>query len=199
MMANVSRLIDIGDNLKRAREETDGDIDEELDAVQAQLPEFSDRTRADEEDTLDTIDDHLETLETRTDGAATEEIRAARSRIRAVGNSQTGAADSVSVIDAETRYADAGTDRIEGETGGDEVEFWVVLENEGEERRVTVEIPFYRDEQEVARVRGESVRLGSSEQETVTLITEVPDGAEYYAVDIGTTEAGDGPSSGEER
>lgn len=196
MMANVSRLIDIGDNLQRTREETDGDIDEELDAVGSQVAEFSDRTRADEENILDNLDERLETLETRTDGAATEEIRAARSRIHAFRNAQTGAGDSVSVIDAETRYADAGTDRIEGETGGDEVEFWVVLGNEGEERRVTVEIPFYRDDEEIARVRGESVPLGSSEQETVTLITEVPDEAEYYTVEIGTSETGDDSDAG---
>lgn len=198
-MANVPRIIDIGDNLERAREESDGDVDEELDAVEAQVEEFTDRTRTDEEGVLDTVDNRLLKLETRADGAVEEEIRAARNRIHVYRNSRTGAVDGVSVIDAETRYADAGTDRVEGEVGGDEVEFWVVLANEGTEQSVTVEIPFYRDDEEVTRVRGESVRLASNEQETVTLITEVPDEAEYYTVDIDTSEAEDVSSSVTER
>lgn len=193
-MANVPRIIDIRDNLERARAESDGDVDEELDGVEAQIEEFTDRTRTDEEGVLDTVDNRLLKVETRAEGDVEAEIRAARNRIHVYRNSRTGAVDGVSVIDAETRYADAGTDRIEGDVGDageGEVEFWVVLANEGDERSVTVEIPFYRDDEEVARVRGESVRLGANEQETVTLITEVPDEAEYYTVDIDTSETAD--------
>lgn len=196
-MADVPRVIDIRDNLQRAKEESDGDLTEELDAIESQVEEFADRTQTDEEGVLDTIDNRLLKLETRAEGTAEEQIRAARNRIHIFRESRGGTAGDVSVIDVETRYADAGTDRVEGDIGEEEVEFWVVLANEGEEQSVTVEIPFYRDDDEVGRVRGEPIRLGSNEQETVTLITEVPDEVEYYTVDIATSESGDTASVAE--
>lgn len=196
-MADVPRVIDIRDNLQRAKEESDGGLTEELDAIESQVEEFADRTQTDEEGVLDTIDNRLLKLETRAEGTAEEQIRAARNRIHIFRESRGGTAGDVSVIDVETRFADAGTDRVEGDIGEEEVEFWVVLANEGEEQSVTVEIPFYRDDDEVGRVRGEPIRLGSNEQETVTLITEVPDEVEYYTVDIATSESGDTASVAE--
>ncbi|RDI69660.1 DUF7553 family protein [Halopelagius longus] len=201
-MATVPRIIDIRDNLERAREESDGDIDDELDAVEEQIAEYTERTETegtDEEGVLDTVDNRLLKLETRADGAVEEQLHAARNRIHLFRNARSGAVDGVSVIDVETRFADAGTDKIEDDAAGEEVEFWVVLANDGEERSVTVEIPFYRDDEEVTRVRGESIRLGANVQETVTLITDVPQEAEYYTVDIDTTDSVETSSSVTER
>lgn len=201
-MATVPRIIDIRDNLERAREESDGDIDDELDAVEEQIAEYTERTETegtDEEGVLDTVDNRLLKLETRADGTVEEQLHAARNRIHLFRNARSGAVDGVSVIDVETRFADAGTDKIEDDAAGEEVEFWIVLANDEGERSVAVEIPFYRDDEEVTRVRGESIRLGANEQETVTLITEVPQDAEYYTVDIDTAESADASSSVSER
>lgn len=201
-MATVPRIIDIRDNLERAREESDGDIDDELDAVEEQIAEYTEHTETegtDEEGVLDTVDNRLLKLETQTDDPVSEHLHAARNRIHLFRNARTGAVNDVSVIDVETRFADAGTDRVEDDAAGEEVEFWVVLANEGSERSVTVEIPFYRDDEEVTRLRGESIRLGANEQETVTLITEVPPEAEYYTVDIDASESEDATSSVSER
>ncbi|WP_254546553.1 DUF7553 family protein [Halomarina pelagica] len=184
-MAALPHVIDVRDDLERAREASDEDLGAELDAVEERLESYADGAHPDREGLLDDIDNELLRLEALTSGTAAERISAARNRIGLFRDSLSRAADGVSVLETKTRPADAGAS-FDGEDAADgEREFWLTLVNSGGPRSVAVELVFYdEDDDETGRVSGGDVSIDSDEQKTVTVVTRVPDGAAYYVARV---------------
>ncbi|MFC7157369.1 hypothetical protein ACFQPA_18225 [Halomarina halobia] len=182
-MAGLPHVIDIRDDLERAREASDEDVSEELAAVEERVEAYSDRSR-DREGLLDDIDNELLRLEERADGIAEERLRAARNRIHLLRDSLSTAADGVTVLESKVRRADAGAS-FDEDVRDEQTEFWLTLVNSAEPRTVGVELAFYaEDGDEVGRVSGGDVSIDADEQKTVTVVAEVPDGTDYYVARV---------------
>lgn len=195
-MTDVPYVLDIKDDLERAREATDADVGEEISAVGERLDAYADRTdatggridadaggaSADPEGVLEEIENELLRLEELTDGTAERRLRSARNRVHVFRDAIAAAPSGVAVLEAKTRLADAGAEVETEEVSGEATEFWLTLANDtGERQRVTVTLDLYADGDRVTSYVSETT-VGADEQKTVTVIAEVPEEAAYFGV-----------------
>lgn len=186
-MASLPAVLDIRDDLNRARENADEEARAELDDVRERLDALADRDRADREGVLDEVDNRLLRIETRADGETERRIGVARERIRLYRESRD-AGEGLSVL--ESRFRDrSGEDPITEELLGEDARLLVTVVNEGDDREVSVAATFYGpDGDELDAFRADAGFVGGGQQETFELDLRVPSEAEYYTV--AATEAG---------
>lgn len=186
-MASLPAVLDIRDDLARAREEVDEEHRSELDEVGDRLEALADRDRADHEGVLDEIDNQLLRIETQVDREAQRRIHASRNRIHLYRQSLSKS-DGLTVLESRFREAEKTGGVPDGVTGG-ETELRVTVVNEETDRDVRLEAAFYGpDDDELETVGADVGRLVEGDQETFTLEVNVPPEVEYYVVTA--TEAG---------
>lgn len=185
-MASLPAVLDIRDDLDRAREDVDEEHREELAEVGDRLEALADRDRADPEGVLDEIDNQLLRIETQADGEAERRLRASRNRIHLYRES-LDKSEGLTVLDSRFREADA-TGVPDAVIGG-EAALRVTVANEEADRDVRVEAVFYGpDGDELEAIGADLGHLSEGEQATDELDVTVPPETEYYVVTA--TEAG---------
>ncbi|WP_276298928.1 DUF7553 family protein [Halorussus lipolyticus] len=98
-MSSVPAIIDIRDDLERARQHTDEEVADEFETVRDRLDAFADRDLADREGVLDEIDNELLRMEELLDDEAGRAVRSARNRIHVFRDSLSGTDEDFAVVD----------------------------------------------------------------------------------------------------
>ncbi|WP_135823957.1 DUF7553 family protein [Halorussus ruber] len=186
-MSSLPPIIDIRDDLNRARQETDQDVTEEFETVRDRLDAFADRNRADREGVLDEIDNELLRIEELLDGEAARDIRAARNRIHVFRDSLAETDEDFVVVDFGVRQHEEseGEPRSEREQvlPVGEVTMTATVANSGEDAEVVPVVTFYDETgEEIESVRGSAFDLPEGAEEQVEMETDVPEDAAYNAV-----------------
>lgn len=185
-MTSLPAVLDVRDDLDRIREETNGDVDEDIDAVTTRLETLADEERATRETTsregvLDEIGDLLLRIEERVDGEAARRAEAARNRLRLYRDARSGGAGDVFVLESKFRNREPEEDvpvDVRGEDGV--VEATVV--NEGEPGSVRVVVNFLDSVgKELHTVASDGFEMGTNDQRSVEVEAPVPRDAVRYA------------------
>ena len=181
-MDRLPTVLDIRDDLRAAREASDRDVEDDVEAVVGRLEEYAERDAGDREGLLDDIDNHLLRLqEQASDDRAAERFQAARNRIRLFRDSVAGQAGGPIIIDTSLTGVDSETGRELDELHGAEATVRATVVNEGGAGDVLVEAGFYdADSNQVESAESNRFGMGAGEQQTVKLDTSVPENADYY-------------------
>ena len=198
-MGNLDELpavLDVRDDLRRARTEADRDVDDDVRDVYDRLEDVTERDRAGQESVLDEVDNELLRLEERVDGEASRRIASARNRIRTYRESLSRATENLMVLETTFRRAE---DEDETEVSFEDLRsehaaVSATVVNEGDPREVIVAVGFYAGDEELHEAVGPRIEIDASEQRTVELETDVPEDAEYYTVTV--LDAGEMPATG---
>lgn len=178
-MPSLPALLDITDDLERARETADADIDDDVDQLRDRLDAAAERTRANREGVVDEMDNELLRLEERTDGEAERRFRAARSRLQLYREAEDDRADRPFAVLAST-LRESGGGELEAHQ---EVGFAATVLNEKAPRDLRLDVDFFDADVDAAgTVRGPTVSLDADEQRTVEFEVEVPGDAAYYRI-----------------
>lgn len=184
-MDRLPTVLDIRDDLRAAREASDRDIEDDVEAVVGRLEEYTERDIGDREGLLDDADNHLLRLQTQADdGEAAERFQAARNRIHLFRDSLAGQAGGPVVIDARVAETDADDERDDrrlDELRGAEVTVHATVINEGDAGDVLVEAGFYdADSDRIESTESNRFAMDAGEQQTVELDAAVPERTDYY-------------------
>lgn len=177
-MASLPALLDITDDLERARETADADIDDDVEQLRDRLDAAAGRTRANREGVVDEMDNELLRLEERTGGEAERRIRAARSRLQLYRDARDDQGDRPFAV-LESKLRESGGDLEAGE----EVGLEATVINEKAPRDLRLDVNFFDADFDAAGTgRGPVVSLDADEQHTEEFEVEVPSDAAYYRI-----------------
>jgi len=181
-MRRLPRIIDLSDDLRRAAETSDNDVDDDVSDVLSTLERFADPDRRDQIGLLDDAENTLLRLqEQETDDTATQRFQAARNRIEIFRNAVGNATTDLVVVDSEVVDADevvsAGIEPVQGTA----VDVRVSVVNLGEAADGVVAVAFYDEEGSGLGEETATASLDADAEETVTLSVVIPDEAAYYA------------------
>ena len=182
-MERLPAVLDIRDDLRAAREASDRDVEDDVEAVVGRLEEYTERDIGDREGLLDDIDNHLLRLqEQASDDGAAQRFQAARNRIRVFRDSLSGTTAGLAVIDAYlTGSGDNDAEQHLDELRGDDATVHATVVNEGESSDVVVEAGFYDEaNDQVESAASNRFAMNAGEQQTVELAASVPESADYY-------------------
>lgn len=180
-MTSIPPIIDIRDDLERAREETDEDVAEEFETVRDRLEAFADRRRADREGVLDEIDNELLRMEELLDGEASRAIRAARNRIHVFRDSLEATGEDFVVVDYGVHQHEEP--ESDGVLPVGVVTMTVTVANSGDDAEVAPVVTFYDETgDELDSVRGPAFDLAEGAEERREFEVDVPEDAAYNAV-----------------
>ena len=181
-MDRLPTVLDVRDDLRAARDASDRDVDDDVEAVVGRLEEYADRDIGDREGLLDDVDNHLLRLqEQASDDTAAERFQAARNRIHVFRGSLAGQAGGPVVLDAHLTEVDSEDERGLDELRGAEATVRATVVNEGDAGDVLVETGFYdADSEQIEATESNRFAMDAGEQQTVTLETSVPEDTDYY-------------------
>ncbi|WP_137284771.1 DUF7553 family protein [Halorussus salinisoli] len=187
-MASIPPIIDIRDDLRRAREATSEDVEEDFETVYDRLDAFADRDRADREGVVDEIDNELLRVEELLDDEeASRAIQSARNRIHIYRESRQQTDEDFVVVDSGVRQHEEPD--ADGLLPVGEVTLTVTVANTGDDAEVVPLVALYdEDGDEVESVRGPAFDLPAGVEERIEMDLDVPSDATHYAVSV--TEAG---------
>lgn len=189
---DLPAVLDIRDDLRRALDETDAAIDDEVSSVYDRLEDFTERDRASQESLLDEIDNDLLELEERLSGEAARRVEAARNRIHTYRESLSRASENLVVLETTFRHVDTGAETSLSDVADDRATVAATVVNESDPREIMLAVTFYGDDdRQLRETVGDRVRLDADEQRQVDLETRVPAEAEYHAVTV--LDAGEQP------
>ena len=181
-MERLPAVLDIRDDLRAAREASERDVGDDVEAVVGRLEEYTERDVGDREGLLDDVDNHLLRLqEQASDERAAERFQAARNRIHVFRDSLSGGTAGVAVIDAYLTRVDSEAEQHLDELRGGEATVRATVVDDGAGGDVEVEAGFYDDANEqVESVTSERFAMDAGGQRTVELDASVPENADYY-------------------
>lgn len=177
-MTSLPALLDITDDLERARETANPDIEDDVDQIHDRLDAVSERTRADREGVIDEMDNELLRLEEQTDGETERRIRAARSRLQLYRDAKQNRSERPFAV-LGSKLRESGHELQAHEEIG--IEATVINEKAPRDLRLDVNF-FDTDVDDIGAVQGPVVSLDTDEQRTVNFEVEVPAEAAYYRV-----------------
>ena len=185
-MTSLPPIIDIRDDLTRAREATDADVDEEFRTIRDRLDAFADRDAANRTGIVDEIDNQLLRVEARLDGEAARSIAAARNRLRIYRQTRDQADDELSVVESHLRRpGESDGDLTVEDVHGQDVTVAATVANSGATRSVAPVATFYdADMTDLESLSGPPTEVPEGDQRTVDIEGTVPDEAAYYAVSV---------------
>lgn len=184
-------IIDIRDDLHRAREAADGDEDDdlaaEIDTVLDRLDAFAERDVADRGGIVDEVDNQLLRVEEQLgDEDAARAIQSARNRLHIYRENREATHENLAVVDSAVRQHEEP--ESEGVLPVGEVTLTVTVANTGEDTEVVPTVTFYDENAtELDSVRGPEFPLAGGGQEQFELEVDVPSDATSYAVSVSDT------------
>ncbi|UPW01191.1 FxLYD domain-containing protein [Halorussus gelatinilyticus] len=188
-MASIPPIIDIRDDLRRARDAADADVTEDFETVRDRLDAFGERDRADREGVVDEIDNQLLRVEELLDDEeATRAVRSARNRLHIYRESLSSSDEGLLVVDSgvyqhEEPEAERGEVRRPLPVG--EVTLTVTVANSGEDAEVEPIVRFYdEDGEELESASGPAFDLAAGTEGRMELEVDVPSDATRYAVSV---------------
>lgn len=184
-------ILDIRDDLHRAREESDrteaDELGEEFETVEDRLDAFADRDLADRGGIVDEIDNQLLRVEEQVDDEqAARAIQSARNRLHVYRENREATAANLAVVNSSVRqHEEPEADEV---LPVGEVTLTVTVANTGEDTEVVPTVTFYDEEaDELDSVRGPEFDLAGGDQEQFEMEMEVPADATSYAVSVADT------------
>ena len=167
-MAGLPQIVDIRDDLRRANEASETDLDEETGEILNLVAEYVDDDPA-TAGNLDRAEEELLRLEEQVDAdVAAERLQAARNRLRLYRGAVSGDRDGLVVID--TRRA-----------GGDDAFEAVVVNNADADAAGRVTLTFYDDAGErLGTATSDRETFDAGEERTVSVRADDPDGVARY-------------------
>ncbi|WP_276279307.1 DUF7553 family protein [Halorussus caseinilyticus] len=183
-MASIPPIIDIRDDLRRAREATDEDVREDFETVRDRLDAFADRDRADREGVVDEIDNQLLRVEASLDDEeASRAIQFARNRIHIYRENREQTDESLVVVDSGVRQHEEPD--AEGVLPVGEVTLTSTVANTGDDAAIVPLVTFYDEGgDEVKSLRGPEFDLPAGVEEQIEMDVDVPSDASNYAVSV---------------
>lgn len=186
-------ILDIRDDLHRARREADvaadeqAALNEELETVEDRLDAFAERDLADRGGIVDEIDNQLLRIEEKiNDEEASRSIRAARNRLHIYRESREASDDDLAVVESGVRHHDDPD--AEGVLPVGEVTLTVTVANTGAATEVVPTVTFYdEDGDDLDSVRGPELFVDADDQEQFEMDLSVPADATAYAVSVDDT------------
>lgn len=171
-MSKIPEVLDIQDDLNRAQETAEQDIDEDIENVRDVLQTYEDRDYGDREGLLDRIDEELLRLEEQLDSDQTQlHLQAARNRIRTYREAMSRSATDIGIITTDLTRADTE----------DQATLHVTIVNDGEPTTVTVIVTLYDTNfTEIKTVRSEPVECERDAEVTVDLDLVLPNEYAHY-------------------
>lgn len=181
-MASLPPILDIRDDLRRAREEADADVSDDFETVRDRLDAFRDRDLADRQGVVDEIDNQLLRVEELLDDEeATRAVRSARNRIHVYRESLDDTDESLAVVTSGVRQHEEPA--ADGVLPVGEVTLTVTVANTGDDAAVAPVVGFYdEDGEELDSVRGPAFDLEAGTEGQIELDVDVPSDATNYAV-----------------
>lgn len=179
-MADVPEVLDVRDDLERAREATGPELSEDVEDVLAMLEEYETREYGDRIGLLDRMENEFTRLEevAASDTAETR-FRAAGNRIRSYRETVREAPGDVGVLTTKLSGTDETADVAEP------ARLRITAVNEGEPTTGHVAVTFYdANDEEVDTVRSEPVMFDADEETTVTVDVTTPDRWDYYVATV---------------
>ncbi|WP_135822863.1 DUF7553 family protein [Halostella litorea] len=183
-MADLPPLLDIRDDLRRARRAAGRDVNDDVAAVIERLEAVPERERGTHDSLLNEIDNELLRLEERLDGDAARSVAAARNRIGIYRDSLSGSSGHLTVLHTAVRGHDAGPGTVPPALRDEEVTVEATALNEADPRAAVPVLRFHDGDDELKSVTGAPVEFGRNDQRTVTVTAAVPSGAGRYAVAV---------------
>ncbi|NHN59933.1 MULTISPECIES: hypothetical protein [Halorussus] len=183
-MASIPPILDIRDDLRRAREAADADVRDDFETVRDRLDAFGERDLADREGVVDEIDNELLRVEELLDDdEASRAIQSARNRIHIYRESREQTAEDFAVVDSSVDESDEPA--ADGVLPVGEVTLSVTVANTGDDAEVVPVAAFYDEHgDEVESVRGPAFDLPAGVEERIHVDVEVPSEASRYAVSV---------------
>ena len=186
-MASVPPIIDIRDDLNRARTETDAEfVEEEFETVRDRLDAFAERDVADREGIVDEIDNQLLRVEERLDQddpEAARAIQSARNRIHIYRRSVENSDENLAVVESDVRQHEGAAGEQPLPAG--EVTMTVTVANAGDDAEVVPVVRFYdEDGDELESVRGPAFESAGGTQAQREFAVDVPTDASNYATSV---------------
>jgi hypothetical protein len=181
-VSSIPPIIDIRDDLRRARDEADTDVSDDFETVRDRLDAFGERDRADREGVVDEIDNQLLRVEELLDDEeATRAVRSARNRLHIYRESLDGTDENLAVVDTGVRQHEEP--EADGVLPVGEATLTVTVANTGDDAEVVPVVGFYDEEgDQVESVRGPAFDIAAGNEGQIELDVDVPSDATRYAV-----------------
>lgn len=171
-MPEVPEILDIRDDLTRARETSEQDINEDVENILDVIQSYEDRSYGDRQGLLDRLDEELLRLEEQVESDHTRlHVQAARNRVRIYRDAMADSATDLGIITTKLTTADTG----------EQATLRVTVANEGDPTTVNVVVTFYDDEfTEIKTARSEPIECDANAEATAVLDVALPDDYAYY-------------------
>ena len=179
-MVDVPEVLDVRDDLERARAATGPELSGDVDEVLGMLEAYETREYGDRIGVLDRMENELTHLQDATTSETAEtRFRAAANRIRNYREAVSEAPGDVGVLTTKLSGTDE-TDEL-AEAG----RLRVTAVNEGEPTTGHVAVTFYdANNDEVETVASEPVMFDANEETTVTVDVTTPNRWDYYVATV---------------
>lgn len=171
-MLDVPEILDIRDDLDRAEEAVEQDIDEDIGNVRNLLDSYEDRGHDDYHSLLDELHEELLRLEELVESdQARLHLQAARNRVRIYRDAIADSPTALGILTTKLTTADTG----------DDATLRATVVNEGSPTTVDVIITFYDDDvTELETIRSEPLECDVNAESTIVLDVALPDNYAYY-------------------
>jgi len=188
-VASIPPIVDVRDDLRRARDEADADVDDDFETVRDRLDAFAERDRADREGVVDEIDNQLLRVEEQLDDdEATRAVRSARNRLHVYRESLGESDEDLLVVDSGVRqHEEPEAERSDPDEPlpVGEVTLTVTVANSGDDAEVAPIVRFYDEAgEEVGSARGPAFDLAAGTEGRMKVDVDVPSDATHYAVSV---------------
>lgn len=169
-MSGLPKILDIGDDLRRAQNVLERDISDERREILRLLDEYAAHDVDSDEGKLDETDEELLRLQEQGDDEAAEYFQSARNRIRLFRESLDGDGEEFIVVTTRPGSEDA-----------DSTLDVTAVNNTGESTSGRVTVTFYdADGNELKTTASETAEFDPDEQRTVSVSIERPEESERY-------------------
>lgn len=171
-MFEVPEILDIQNDLNRAKETSEQDIDKDIESVLDIIRSYEDREYGDRQGLLDRLDEELLRLEEQVESDHTRlHVQAARNRVRIYRDAMSDLTTDLGVITTKLNTADTE----------DQATLRVTVVNEGEPTIVDVTTTFYDEEiGEIKSIRSEPIECDANTETTISLDIVLPDDYAYH-------------------
>jgi hypothetical protein len=192
-MSSIPPLLDVRDDLRRARQTADADVNDDVASVIERLEALPERDPGTQDSLLDEIDNELLRIEEHLDGEAAQRVAAARNRIRIYRRSLGGSSEHLLVLDTTFQSGESGPGAVPADVRNEEGTVEATVLNETGPREVIPVVTFYDGDDELKEVTGAPVEFGENDQRTVEVTAMVPEHTDRYTVTV--VDADDAPTA----
>ncbi|WP_323192735.1 hypothetical protein [Halostella sp. PRR32] len=192
-MASIPPLLDVRDDLRRARQTADADVNDDIASVIERLEELPERESGTQDSLIDEIDNELLRLEEQLGGDAERHVAAARNRIQIYRHSLGESSEHLLVLDTTFQSGESGPGAVPAGVRNEEGTVEATVLNEADPRDVIPVVTFYSGDEELKEVTGAPTEFGEDDQRTVEVTAMVPEHTDRYTVTV--VDADDAPTS----